>query len=104
MSVDEYWFGDPAMIYAFQDKFELQQKYDIQMAWSQGAYFKSALASTLVWATLPMKNSDLKQMPKYAENPYDRLEVKQEMTDEKKHLLELARQKLSNLGLLNKKE
>ena len=104
MSADEYWYQDPSLIYVYQEAFALKQKYDVQMAWTQGAYFKSALASTLVWATLPEKTSDLKKMPKYEENPYDRLQNKSEPDEEKQRLMDAARARLSELGLLGKQK
>lgn len=102
MSVDEYWFGDPSLIYNYQNVFEMKQRYDLQMAWVQGAYFKSALGSTQVWTVQPAKISDWQKMPHYVENPVEELrpQPKQEISKEKQELMEKAKAKLLALGLL----
>lgn len=102
MSSDEYWFGDPSLIYNYESAFELKQRYDLQMAWTLGAYFKSALGSTQVWTVQPMKTQDWRMMPKYAENPLERLKPKKQISEEKRKLMEETRQRLASLGLLRK--
>lgn len=99
MSADEYWFGDPSLIYSYQNAFNLKQEYELQLAWTQGAYFKSALASTIVWATLPSKPSDLHKMPKYADNPIEKMQPRREMTEENKRLMSEMQSKLTAMGL-----
>lgn len=103
MSADEYWFGDPSLIWSYQEAFNLRQKYDLQLAWTQGAYFRSALSSTLVWATLPAKSSDLQKMPKYADDPTAKFEPKREMSEENKHLMNQMQAQLTAKGLWNTK-
>ena len=102
MSSDEYWFGDPSLIYNYENAFNKKQEYDLQMAWTMGAYFKSALASTQLWTVQPTKESDWKKMPKYAENPLERIKPKKQVSAEKMKLIEETRQRLSALGLLRK--
>lgn len=102
MSADEYWFGDPSLIYSYQNAFNLRQQYDLQLAWTQGVYFKSALGSTLVWATLPAKSNDLKNMPKYAEDPTEYFKPKKKVSAEKLKLIEETKARLTALGLLRK--
>lgn len=99
MSADEYWFGDPSLIYAYQNAFNLRQQYDLQMAWTYGAYFKSALSSTLVWATLPAKSSDLQKMPNYADEPLQKFQPKREMSEENKQLMNKMQAQLTAMGL-----
>lgn len=104
MSPDEYWYGDPSLIYNYQNAFEMKQRYDLQMAWTQGAYFKSALGSTQVWTVQPFKSSDWQKMPTYVENPVEELrpQPKQEITKEKIEMMQRAKNRLSALGLLHK--
>ena len=104
MSSDEYWFGDPALIYNYENAFNLKQKYDLQMVWTMGAYFRSALGSTQVWTVQPMKQQDWRMMPKYAENPLERLKPKKQVSEEKLKLIEETRARLSSLGLLRKEK
>lgn len=103
MSVDEYWFGDPSLIYNYQNAFDMKQRYDLQMAWTQGAYFKSALGSTQVWTVQPAKSTDWSKMPHYVENPAQELrpKPKKEISAEKMALMQKAKNKLSALGLLH---
>ena len=104
MTSDEYWFGDPSLIYNYQNAFNKKQEYDLQLAWTLGAYFKSALGSTQVWTTQPYKKTDWEKMPKYVENPVQpQVRHKKEQSAEKKKLIEEARARLSALGLLAKK-
>lgn len=104
MTSDEYWFGDPSLIYNYENAFNLKQKYDLQMAWTLGAYFKSALASTQLWTVQPIKEGDWKKMPEYAKNPLEKLEPKKPISEEKKKLIEETRARLSSLGLLRKEK
>ena len=106
MTADEYWYGDPSLLYNYENAFVLKQKYDLQMAWTYGAYFKSALGSTQLWTVQPYKRQDWKQMPKYAEYPVkqDDYIPKKPITDEKKELIEKARAKLTAMGLLARDE
>ena len=104
MTSDEYWFGDPSLIYNYQNAFNKKQEYDLQLAWTLGAYFKSALGSTQVWTTQPYKKTDWEKIPKYVENPVQpQVRQKKEQSAEKKKLIEEARARLSALGLLAKK-
>ena len=103
MTADEYWFGDPALLYNYDNAFNLKQKYDTQMAWVQGAYFKSALGSTQVWTAQPMKAQDWHKMPEYAKMPFEDGLKKKEVSPEKQKLIDETREKLSALGLLRQK-
>lgn len=47
MSADEYWFGDPNMIYAFQEAYMSREKLALQKLWRQGLYFAQAIQCTL---------------------------------------------------------
>lgn len=103
MTSDEYWFGDPSLIYNYINAFELRQEYDLQLIWSQGAYFKSALGSTQLWTVQPYKKSDWDKLPKYAEMPKHKQSVKViEETPEKKALREKFKSQLKVLGMLAK--
>lgn len=105
MTSEEYWFGDPALLYAYEDAFNLKQKYDLQLMWTLGGFFKSALGSTQLWTVQPMKPTDWNKMPKYIENPVEKMnfEPKEPPTPEKQKLLEKMRAGLAALGYLSKK-
>ena len=102
MSSDEYWFGDPSLIYNYQNAFNLKQQYDLQMAWTTGAYFKSALGSTALWTIQPFKKSDWNNMPKYAENPSEKFKPQRKISAEQQKFIDETRKKLSAMGLLRK--
>lgn len=104
MSSDEYWFGDPSLVFNYDNSFKLRQMYDLQMAWTNGTYFKSALSSTQLWVVEPAKESDWAKMPKYASYPIKSFGQDNAISDEKKQLREQARQKLSALGLLRQED
>ena len=100
MTSDEYWFADPSLIYNYQNAFNRRQEYDLQLAWSLGGFFKSALGSTQLWTVQPEKKSDWAKMPKYIDNPVKEKPVERELSPEKKELMEKARARLIMLGLL----
>lgn len=104
MSSDEYWFGDPSLIFNYENAFNLRQMYDLQMAWTYGTYFKSALASTQLWVLEPAKESDWDKMPKYASYPIKNNTTTKCASKEQVELRENARQKLSALGLLRQED
>ena len=106
MTSDEYWYGDPSLIYNYEHAFELKQKYDLQMAWTNGVIFKSALGSTQLWTVQPFKRQDWKQMPKFMDNPVkqDNYIPKKPMTKEKKELIDKTRARLYAMGMLDKDE
>ena len=101
MSSEEYWFGDPSLIFNYQNAFNLRQKYDLQLAWSQGAFFKSALGSTQVWTVQPAKKEAWNKMPEYAKCPIN-TEKKKELTAEEIAFREQAKQIFMARGLLRK--
>lgn len=103
MSSDEYWYGDPSLIYNYENAFNLKQMYDLQMAWTYGTYFKSALASTQLWTIEPAKESDWLKIPKYASYPIKSNSTKT-YSKEQVEFREQARQKLSALGLLKQED
>lgn len=70
MTSDEYWFGDPSMIYAFQEAYTMRQKTRIQELWMQGQYFGCAIQSTISFKE--------GTRPKYPEMPFSK-EVEEEM-------------------------
>lgn len=65
MSADEYWFGDPSMIYAFQQAYFEKQKLIIQGQWRQGLYFAQAIQSTIYFGK--GKPPEYPKMPFYEE-------------------------------------
>ena len=103
MSSDEYWFGDPSLIFNYENAFNLRQMYDLQMAWTYGTYVKSALSSTQLWTVSPIKDSDWAKMPKYASYPIKN-NTSAKISKEQVELRENAKQKLSALGLLRKED
>lgn len=47
MSADEYWFGDPNMLFAFQKAYQEKEKLKIKGYWLQGQYVACAIKSTI---------------------------------------------------------
>lgn len=93
MSADEYWYGDPSLIYAYAKAFENKRKTEIQMAWVIGGYVRNALMSTPVLMGMG-KPID------YPEMPYEHdFEPKREISPEKKELMEKFKAKAMSMGL-----
>lgn len=102
MSSDEYWNGDPSLIYNYDDAFNKKQQYDLTMAWTYGAYVKSAVGSTVLWTFQPAKNREYKKMPEYAKFPSNYIS-KKPISEEKQKMINEARARFSSLGLIEKK-
>lgn len=101
MSVEEYWFGDPHLIYRFEQAYSNKRKIEQQNMWLLGTYIQSAISSVpLNVAGFIEKQS---QLSKYPECPYQDLfseKVKEPISEEQKQLYEYARHKLLSLDLL----
>lgn len=104
MTEEQYWYGDPSLIYHYMSAFDMKQKYELQMAWTYGAYVKSALGSTQLWTVQPIKNTDWAKMPKYAENPVGEIKPTKPKTKEQLALIKKTRKVLDSLGYLEKEK
>lgn len=62
MSADEYWFGDPSMIFAFQQAYMSKEKLALQKLWQQGLYFAQAIRCTIYFGK--------GKPPQYPEMPF----------------------------------
>lgn len=68
MSPDEYWFGDPGLLYNYAEKYKIERQIREDELWAVGAYVKAALQSTILMAGLADKKT-ANSMPKYPEKP-----------------------------------
>lgn len=68
MTPDEYWFGDPGLIYNYAEKYRIERTIRENELWAAGRYFQAALASTILIAGLADKDV-ARKMPKYPETP-----------------------------------
>lgn len=99
MSVEEYWFGDPHLIFRYEERFNNQRKLKEQDMWLLGNYMIRAMESARFNVNGFIEKSS--QLIPYPECPYDDLfRAKKELTEEQKQLLEKTRAELSSRGLL----
>lgn len=68
MTPDEYWFGDPGLLYNYAEKYKTELKLKEDEMWMLGAYVKAALQSTILMAGLADKKT-AHSMPKYPDTP-----------------------------------
>ena len=64
MTYEQFWYGDPWMVKAYQQAYLLKRKVENENMWIQGAYFANALASVL-------GSMFSKKRTKYLEKPMD---------------------------------
>lgn len=99
MSSDEYWFGDPHLIYRYEAKHRNQQKLKEQEMWLMGQYIVRALESSRLNVNGFIEKSS--QLIPYPACPHtDMFESEQPLTDEQVEMIESARAQLSARGLL----
>lgn len=101
MSVDEYWFGDPHLIFRFEQAYTNKQKLMQQNMWLLGTYIQSAITSVPLNVAGFIEKSS--QLSKYPECPHQDMfnnTEKEPILEEQKQLYEYARHKLLSLGLL----
>lgn len=98
MTSDEYWHGDPSLIYNYEKAFENKRKLKEQEMWLMGVYVQNALSSVpLNVAGFIEKES---QLGKYPECPHTEIiNVSEPPTKEQQELYERTRNRLISLGL-----
>lgn len=100
MSVDEYWYGDPYLLYRFESKYQNQRKLKEQHMWLMGQYVARALQCVPLNVNGFIQNQS--QIIDYPECPHsDPFGLERPMTKEEKELLEQARARLMARGLLD---
>lgn len=82
MQEDIFWKQTPKTILIYFEADKERQQRRMQEIWLMGAYFKQALASTILVAGLADKNTS-SRMPKYPQCPYEKAEER-EWTEEQK--------------------
>jgi hypothetical protein len=99
MTADEYWYGDPALLYRYENAYLNKQKLKEQDMWLMGTYIIRALEqSRLNVNGFIEKNS---QLVEYPECPHtDLFQTKKELTKEQIEVLNEARTRLGSRGLL----
>lgn len=64
MTYEEYWYGDPWMVRAYEQAFLLKQRKQNEWMWIQGAYFANAM-------TVAINNTFGKRKVDYLKAPLD---------------------------------
>lgn len=99
MSPDEYWFGDPHLIYAYEACFENLRRLKQQDMWLMGTYIQRALSSVPLNVNGFIEKQS--QVENYPECPYQDLFNEPEPPNaEQKALYEKAKSMLMARGLL----
>ena len=100
MSADEYWFGDPHLIFAYEAKHKNQLKLHEQEMWLMGQYISRALECSRLNVNGFIENTS--QLVPYPECPHQDLFNNAKPLDEgQKELLEKARAMLNSRGKLD---
>ena len=99
MTAEQYWFGDPALIYTYESVYQNQQKLKQQDMWLMGQYIKRAIESSVVNVAGFIEKKS--QVGVYPECPHtDLFTHSKPLTEEQKALLRQARARLSERNLL----
>lgn len=99
MTSDEYWFGDPHLIYRYEAKYQNQKKLQEQDMWLMGQYIVLALQHSRLNVNGFIEKSS--QIPPYPDCPHcDTFNTDKPLTDEQIEMVESARAQLSARGLL----
>lgn len=99
MSADEYWFGDPHLVYRYEAKYRNQMKLQEQQMWLMGQYVARALECSRLNVNGFIEKAS--QLVPYPECPHtDMFESRKPFTEEQKQLIEKARVMLLSRGLL----
>ena len=99
MSVDEYWYGDPYLYFAFEEKHKMQMQFKEQDMWAMGIWGKQVLLSTPVVATL-FENKN--QLVAYPPCPKFKADIPKEIDKEQEELAKKFRSKAVILGFKQK--
>lgn len=81
MTPDEYWFGDPGLLYNYAEKYKIERQIREDELWAAGAYVKAALQTTILMAGLADKKT-ANSMPKYPEKPSSQTNSNASLTPE----------------------
>lgn len=100
MSVDEYWYGDPYLLYRYESQFIARRKLKEQDMWLMGQYIARAMLS------IPLNVNGFIQKESsivdYPECPHsDPLGMERPLSQEEKELIDQARARLMERGLLD---
>lgn len=103
MTADEYWFGDPHLIYRYENVYANKRKLKEQDMWLIGTYIQRAISSVPLNVNGFIEKQS--QLNTYPECPHqDMFDDKEPISEEQKELREYARQRFSALGLLRDDE
>lgn len=98
MSADEYWEGDPSLIYNYEKAYENKQKLKQQELWLMGIYIQSAISSVPLNVNGFIEKQS--QLSKYPECPNsDIFDMREPPSKEEKELYEKTRNRLISMGL-----
>ena len=99
MSADEYWFGDPHLIFRYESVYQHKQKLKEQDFWLMGTYIVRAIESARFNVNgFIEKNNWLVPYPNCPHT--DLFNNERKPSREQIELYEKARAQLSSLGLL----
>lgn len=99
MSAEEYWFGDPHLIFRYEAVYTHKRKLKEQDMWLMGQYVVRALECSRLNVNGFIEKSS--QLIPYPECPHtDVFGESQQLSDEQRNLIEVARAKLMARGLL----
>ncbi len=99
MSADEYWEGDPHLLFRYENAYLNRRKIEEQGYWLQGVYIRCALQSSCLNVNGFIEKPS--QILDYPECPHkDMAESKRELTPEERALLQKARALFSARGVL----
>lgn len=79
MPYSEYWDGDPRLVIAYREAYEIKVRHENMLAWVQGQYVKAAIAD-LVPLLNPFSKKH-KDLGKYPKKPYAITKKMQEEDD-----------------------
>ena len=99
MTSDEYWFGDPHLIYRYEARYKNQKKLQEQDMWLMGQYIIAALEHSRLNVNGFIEKAS--QIPPYPNCPHTEMfNVEKPLTEEQIEMIESARAQLSARGLL----
>ncbi len=99
LTVDEYWFGDPSLIYHFERAYENKYKLKEQQMWLMGVYIQQAVSSVPLNVNGFIEKQS--QLNKYPNCPnQDVFDDREPISEEQKALYEQTKARLMSRGLL----
>ena len=99
MTTDEYWLGDPHLLYLYEAAYINKRKMQEQEFWLMGLYVRAALQSSALNVNGFIQKKE--QVMEYPECPHQNMgEKAKPLTPQQKALLEKARGQLRARGVL----